>query len=95
MQQRFHLSYHDDFLSALAAKKDAIKAQPNTNFQIRKRKVNFELVRRIAAKVETPTAPPVKPLWKKSKNTRRFSMKYNNEQARENGTGKWTGRVKP
>lgn len=47
MQQRFHISYHPDYDSAQAAKKEIETARPNEYFQIRKRKNNFDLVGRV------------------------------------------------
>lgn len=36
MQQRFHLSYHPDFDSALEAKQDQQKRNPDKQYQIRR-----------------------------------------------------------
>lgn len=100
MQQRIHISYHPDFLSALAAKKERIDKQPNDNFQIRKRAKNFELVSRVTfngAKAQQPVEGYTKKkkpkrLWKKSVDAQPFKMEYNNEKARANNTGKWAHR---
>lgn len=65
MQQRFHVSYHSDYLSAVEAKKEIQKKQPNSTFQIRKRKNNFDLVGRI--KLNDATRTVVESYKKKKK----------------------------
>ncbi len=102
MQRRFHISYHTDFDSALAAKNDLQKQRPNEYFQIRKRKSNYDLVGRVTVSEAvknnevihqiTPKKRKPKRAWKKSANAPEFNLEYNNEKARENNTGKWTDR---
>ena len=101
MQNRLHTSYHSNYDSALAAKKELEIKQPNTNFQIRKRKTNFDLVSRVnttqaKSALEETTGmytkkkkAPKKP-WKKSAEAKRFKMEYRNVESREVGRGKWT-----
>lgn len=96
MQRRYHVMYFKDFETALQGKKNAQKEEPNKSFQIRKRKNNFELVGRIDEVLHkiTPKVKPPRPLWKKSNEAPKFEYEYSNQKARDNGTGKWTGRVK-
>lgn len=57
MQQRFHISWHVDFKSALEAKQESEKADPDHEFQIRKKSdKKFELVIRVPEdeQVRTP-----------------------------------------
>lgn len=105
MQRRFHISYHEKFEDALAAKKKLSDEQTNKFFQIRKRKNNFDLVGRVTTTeaMKSPDNNPQmyakkkkpKKIWKKSDNAPKFEMNYNNQTARDNGTGKWTGRTNP
>lgn len=103
MQQRFHISYHKEYDEALEAKKKLLLTRPNENFQIRKRENNFELVGRtsyidsktFAENVEgryTQKKRKPKKAWRKSINAGQFILESNNQKARDNNTGKWTGR---
>lgn len=51
MQQRYHIAYAPDFISAHKLKVEQQEKNPKNFFQIRARKDKFELVGRVSAKV--------------------------------------------
>lgn len=48
MQQRFQISHHTDFPTALVAKEDQQKRNPDKHYQIRKMNRGFNLVTRVS-----------------------------------------------
>lgn len=80
MQQRFHISYHPDFETALVAKKKIADEQPNNFFQIRRRKDNFELVGRTSVQNAKVYLESQQGAYSKRKKPKRLWRKRDNYQ---------------
>jgi hypothetical protein len=66
---RLHLSYHSDYEDAARARETYLRQHPESATQVRKRKANFELVKRIEGSKsenvsDTPRKRRVKRKWR-------------------------------
>lgn len=72
MRRRFHLSWHSSFEGAVIAKKEIKEANPDKEYQIRRKKSNFELVERLASN-EAEVVREIRNAIPRRKKSRRIS----------------------